>query len=310
VDRDRLALEDATLSLNGGSATGKLSLRRDRATATATGSLALSGVSVDRASLHAKFDANLDFAGAGETAAGLLGGLAATGRASVTEARVPHLDPDGLGRAMARIDHSGVAPPDETHLVAAIGAELDRAPLTIINASSALASSAGALRFGPFDATVREGAASVSGALGLADLSMGLETTLTHTKTGPFWSGPPPTIAVTTKGSLDAVSRKIDVSQLFAGLAAEAVARESDRIANFEADVRERAAFNRRLKAERFLARRDAEIAAFEDDLERKRLMDHYLEPYTAWAESRREGLSLPPSARLSGAKDAAASGL
>jgi hypothetical protein len=93
-------------------------------------------------------------------------------------------------------------------------------------------------------------------------------------------------------------------------LAAEAVARESDRIANFEADVRERAAFNRRLKAERFLARREAEIAAFEDEAERKRLMDHYLEPYSAWAESRREGLSLPPSARLSGAKDAASSGL
>ena len=316
VDRDRLALEDATMALNGGGATGKLSVRRDRATATVSGSLALTGVSVDRPALRAKFDANLDFAGDGQTAAGLIGGLAATGRTSVAEVKFPHLDPDGLGRAMAKIDRSGGAPPDETHLVAAIGAELDRAPLTIADASSPLASSAGALRFGPFEASARDGVASVSGALGLADLSIGLETTLTHTKTGPFWSGPPPTIAVATKGSLDAVSRKIDISLLFAGLAAEAVARESDRIANFEADVRERAAFNRRLKAERFLARREAEIAAFEDERERKRLMDYYLEPYTAWAESRRQGLSLPPSARLesgqnrSGAEDAAASGL
>ncbi len=101
VDRDRLALEDATMSLNGGVASGKLSLRRNRATATASGSLALMGVSVDRSVLHAKFDADLEFAGSGETAAGLVGGLAATGRASVAEAKVAHLDPDGLGRAMA-----------------------------------------------------------------------------------------------------------------------------------------------------------------------------------------------------------------
>jgi hypothetical protein len=314
MDKDRITLEDAKMSLNGGSASGTLSVRRDRAGATVSGSLALAGVSIDRPALHAKFDADLDIAGAGESGAGLVGGLAATGHASVAELRLPHLDPDGLGRAMTKIDHSSAAPPDEARLAATIGAELDRAPLTIANAASGLASSAGALHFGPFDTTVRDGSATVSGALGLADLSIGFETTSTSTKTGPFWSEPPPTVEIATKGTLEAVSRKIDVSLLFAGLAAEAVARESDRIANFEADVRERAAFNRRLKAERFLARREAEIAAFEDERERKRLMDYYLEPYSAWAASRRDGLS--PSARLesgqnrSGAKDAAASGL
>ncbi len=50
---------------------------------------------------------------------------------------------------------------------------------------------------------------------------------------------------------------------LAAGLAAEAIARESDRIENFEADVRERAMFNRKRKAEEFMARREAEIAAY-----------------------------------------------
>ena len=75
-----------------------------------------------------------------------------------------------------------------------------------------------------------------------------------------------------------------------AGLATEAIARESERIENFEADVRERAAFNRRLKAERFLARRAAEIAAFEAAEERRRLMESWLGPYTEWGASRAEG--------------------
>jgi hypothetical protein len=115
------------------------------------------------------------------------------------------------------------------------------------------------------------------------------ETTLIDDKTGRFWSGAPPTIEAVARGPLDGLARKIDVSLLSAGLATEAIARESERIANFEADVRERAAFNRRLKAEKFMARRAAEIAAFEAAEERKRLMGVYLAPYSEWGASRAE---------------------
>jgi hypothetical protein len=81
----------------------------------------------------------------------------------------------------------------------------------------------------------------------------------------------------------------VEATLLAAGLAAEAVARESDRIANFEADMRERAMFNRKYKADRFLARREAEIDAFEADQERLRLMDEYRKAYEAWAASHDE---------------------
>jgi hypothetical protein len=282
-----------------------------------SGSLKLEGVSVDRPALRAKIDAALDVSGVGGSASALVGGLAGSGSLTVAEVKVPRLDPDALARAMAKIEQAAGATLEQNKLAAAIGAELDRGPLTIDKASSTLASSSGVVRFGPFDAPARDGGATIAGALGLSDMSLSVQETLIDEKTGPFWKGPPPTVETEAKGSLDALARKVDVSLLSAGLASEAIARESDRIANYEADLRERAYFNRRFKAERFLARRDAEIAAFLEERERRALMDQYLPPYAAWAASHKENPTPPaPSARLegghakAGAKDPAGSGL
>ncbi|MDE3174624.1 MAG: hypothetical protein KGM15_00755, partial [Pseudomonadota bacterium] len=299
--RDRLTLDDVALLLNGGAAGGRLTLRRDKTQATASGALTLKDVGLEKAGMRGRFDASLDFGGAGGSAAALIAGLSGGGRLTLDEAKIARLDADGFGRALDRIEQGGAAL-DEKKLQAQIGAELDKAPLTLAGVSAALALSSGALRFGPFEAPARDGSASVSGALDLADLSLGLEAKLVHSKVGPFWSGPPPAVDVSTKG--DAATRKIDATLLAAGLAAESLARESDRIANFEADIRERAAFNRSRKAQLFLTRRANEIAAFEAAQEQQRLMQLYLCPYAEWAASRREAPLAPPA---SGARRQAA---
>jgi hypothetical protein len=75
---------------------------------------------------------------------------------------------------------------------------------------------------------------------------------------------------------LEAPKRQLDVSSLSAGLAAQAIARETDRIAMMEADIRERAFFNRRLKGERLMDRRQQEIEDFEAEQARlKGLTEH-----------------------------------
>jgi hypothetical protein len=79
-----------------------------------------------------------------------------------------------------------------------------------------------------------------------------------------FWSGSPPSAAVTVDDALEAPKRQIDVSSLSAALAAQAIARETDRISTMEADIRERAYFNRRLKGERFMDRRQRETEDWE----------------------------------------------
>ena len=311
IDRDQLALQDVAMTLNGGQAGGRVTLRRDKAQTTANGALTMTGVGVERGGARGRIDAALDFAGAGDSAAALVGGLAGVGRLKVIDAKWARLDPDALGRVMEKIEQAAGPPPDEKRLESQIGAELDRGPLALENVGGALDMSSGSLRFGPLATSVRDGSASLAGAFDLADLSLSLEAKLVDKKVGTFWSGPPPTVEVAVRG--DAPQRKIDATALVAGLAAESLARETDRIANFEADLRERAAFNRKLKAERFLARRDEEIAEFEAEQERRRLMSYYLGPYTTWAASHRDAQPSARSEARSGkeaAKDPTSNGL
>ena len=108
-----------------------------------------------------------------------------------------------------------------------------------------------------------------TGDFDLRSLKPRIRAVFEEAHSGKFWSGPPPSVTVSLRGGLNGLQRDIDASSLAAGLAAQAIARESDRIAALEADLRERAYFNRRLKAEQFLARREAEIEAFKAEQER-----------------------------------------
>jgi large subunit ribosomal protein L24 len=291
MDRDRLTLADASALLNGGKLSGRLDVRRGRAQATVSGALALQGVGIERAGLSARLDASLDFAGAGDSAAALIASLAGAGRLKVASAKIARLDPQALARVYKKIEQTDGPPPDAKKLPGLIGAELDKGPLTVEGAQGALSLSSGAIRFGPLDPPAGDG--SVSGAFDLGRLSLTLEATETYPKAGRFWSGAAPQVGIIA--GLEPPTRKIDAEFLAAGLAAEAIARESDRIQNFEADVRERAMFNRQRKSWLFLDRRAAEIAAFQADEERQRLMRLYLGPYSEWAASHGETAAPPP---------------
>jgi len=99
-------------------------------------------------------------------------------------------------------------------------------------------------------------------------------------------------VAVALSGPVDAPTRQIDASGFVAGLAAQAIGRESDRIAALDADIRERAAFNRRLKAEQFMRQREAELQAYaaeqariKSEQDRKRVEDELLKASEAQQE-------------------------
>jgi len=96
----------------------------------------------------------------------------------------------------------------------------------------------------------------------------------TEARGGKFWNGPPPAVDISLIGGLAAPARRIDASALAAGLAAQAIGRDTDRISALEADIRERAWFNRRLKAEKYMRQREAELAAYEADQARQKAED------------------------------------
>ena len=261
-DRGRLDLDDFAMRIAGGE---RLAMRRCGATrtmSTLAGALALDSVALDRTGFSGRIGAALDFASTGRSPAALINGLAGSGTVTFAGAALARNDPAALDRVVAKSQIPD-APLDETNIAFAFGKELNRAPLAIPDGSAPLSLSAGVMKIGPIK--IPEGQGTLSADLDLRTLTTQARFTLTSSASDlKFWSGPPPSAAVTVDNALDAPKRQIDVSSLSAALAAQAIARETDRISTLEADIRERAFFNRRLKGERLMDRRQQEIQDWE----------------------------------------------
>ena len=146
--------------------------------------------------------------------------------------------------------------------------------------------SAGAIKLGPLAIARPRAAGSFSASLDLTTLALETRLALTAPSAGlKFWSGPPPSATITVHDALEAPKRRVDVAALSAGLATQAIGRESDRIAALEADIRERAFFNRRLKGERFMDKRAAEIEDWRAEHARLKGLAEHLEAERAQAE-------------------------
>ena len=275
-DKGRLDLDDLKMQVAGGAASGHATLRRDGDTATLTGSATVDSVAVERPGFSGRLGGALDFASTGRSPAALIDGLAGAGTVNFTGAALARSDPAALDRVVAKAQTPD-APLDETNIAFAFGNELSRAPLPIPDGSAPIALSAGVMKVGPVRIPGRRGDGALSADLDLRKLAAETRLTLTSSASDlKFWSGPPPSATVVVDNVLDAPKRQLDVSSLSAGLAAQAIARETDRIAMMEADIRERAFFNRRLKGERFMDHRQQEIEDFEVEQARlKGLTEH-----------------------------------
>jgi hypothetical protein len=262
LDDGRLDIDDLEMTLAGANASGRLTLRRDGALVALTGQGAIEPAPIDRAALRGRVGGELAFAGSGQSLAALIGGLAGEGKIALRGASVPRLDPGALTRVVAHAQGPN-APIDETNIGYALGQEFDRAALPLPDGEVPATLSAGVMRIGPL---AIDGATSASATYDLRGQSVTMEVDLAAPANGKFWSGPPPTVAVSLNGGLDAPTRRIDAAPLAAALAGQAISRDTERISALEADIRERAYFNRRLKAEKFLLQREADLAAYAAD--------------------------------------------
>ncbi len=268
-DKGRLDLDDFAARIAGGAASGHATLRRDGDAVTLTGALDLNSVELDRPGFSGRVGAALDFASTGRSPAALVGELAGAGAVTLTGAALARSDPAALDRVVAKAQTPD-APLDETNIAFAFGNELNRAPLAIPDGPAPLSLSAGVVKIGPIKIPGRGADGTLSADLDLRKLLTGTRLALASSASDlKFWSGPPPSATVTIENTLEAPKRQIDVSSLSAGLAAQAIARETDRISTMEADIRERAFFNRRLKGERFLDRRRQEIEDWQVEQQR-----------------------------------------
>jgi len=273
MDRGRLDLDDVAMDLGGARAAGRLTLRRDAALAAVTGQASVEPAAVEQPALRGRIGGELTFAGSGDSLGALIGGLAGEGKIELRGAAVPHLDPGALTRVLARAQ-SGDIEIDETNVAYNLGLELDRAALPLPDGAAQATLSAGVIHVGPLAISRAGGSATASAVFDLRAQSLALDVAFAETRGGKFWNGPPPAVEISLTGGLAAPTRRIDASPLAAGLAAQAIGRDTDRISALEADIRERAWFNRRLKAERYMRQREAELAAFAAEQARQKAED------------------------------------
>jgi hypothetical protein len=92
---------------------------------------------------------------------------------------------------------------------------------------------------------------------------------LTAPRTPKDWVGAAPVATLIWQGKPDAMQRSVDAGPLFNAISSRAIAREAARVQALEADIRERAYFNRRSKAFDFIRRRDRELGIYLDEQRR-----------------------------------------
>ncbi|HEY1780606.1 MAG TPA: hypothetical protein VGG79_09285 [Roseiarcus sp.] len=268
-DKGRLDLDGFAMRIADGGASGHATLRRDADTVTLTGALALDAIALDRPGFSGRVSAAVDFASTGRSPAAVINGLAGSGAVTFAGAALARSDPTALDRVVAKAQTPD-APLDETNIAFAFNNELNRGPLAIPDGSAPLSLSGGVAKIGPIKIAEGRGEGTLIADLDLRTLAAGMRLALNSPADNlKFWSGPPPSAAITIDSALAAPKRQVDVSTLSASLAAQAIARETDRISMMEADIRERAFFNRRLKGERFMDRRRQEIEDWQSEQQR-----------------------------------------
>ncbi len=307
LDKGRLDLDDIGMKIDGGTASGHATLRRDNEIATLTGALRAEQLAIARPGLSGRIGGTLEFASTGRSPAALIEGLAGSGTARFAGVALSRSDPAAVDRVVAR-EQAADAQLDETNVAYALGAELDKGPLSIPDGAAPIALSAGVIKFGPITIARPRGDAALTGSLDLRRFALNTRLAITSAAAGlKFWSALPPSATVTVEDALEAPKRQLDVGALAAGLATQAIARESDRIANLEADIRERAFFNRRLKGERFLDRRAAEIEDWKAEQERLKGLSERLAAERAEAQKAAEQAAAEKAAAERAAAERAA---
>ncbi len=304
MERGLLDLGDLSMDVAGGHASGRLTVRRDGAAATLSGQLSADLPGIDRPALHGRVGAALAFASTGQSPNALVSGLVGEGQVEISGLVVPRLDPGALARVLAKAQGPD-ARIDETNVAHDLGIEFDKQALSFPDGTTPIAMNGGVLHFGPLGQISKTGQSTASADLDLRSRQLTIHAAFTEADGGKFWTGPPPSVAVSVGGAVDAPVRQIDASTFAAGLAAQAIARESDRIASLEADIRERAAFNRRLKAERYMRQREAELEAFaaeqariKSEQDRKRVEDELMRASEAQQQKAAAPVALSPPAQ------------
>ncbi len=275
LDSGLVELDGISMRVGATSVGGRLSLRREKAEASLAGRLQFETSLEGRPDLGGRLAGLLDLAATGASEAALMGNLAGSGEAHLLGG-LRRAEAGALDRVIAAAEKDSVAA-DEATVVAALAKELDkplpRAAMAVAETRFDVVVAGGVVRLQPTPLkNVSVAHVTASAALDLRTLQLDEAIDITSRNPPPGWTGAAPRVRVVWSGPVDRTQRTIEAGGLVNGLSARAILREAARIEAVEVDIRERAAFNRRLKAQEWLRQRGVEIEAWR--LEQARLAE------------------------------------
>ena len=257
-----------------GNLTGGLTIRRDRDQASVAGKIKFEGpLASSGLNLHAdmtgKATAEFEFAGSGTSENALAAGLAGRSKVRLDDLRIARADPGALNRVVVAAEREQLGV-EQSRIAAALQNELAAGDFKTgsLTLEGSIASGALRLQSEPF-AAGNDVQAQLGMSLDLRSFASESALELTSLRPPKGWSGTPPRLRVVWRQADGKTVRTLEIASLVNGLSARAIERETARVTALEADIRERAAFNRRLRAQEFLRRREAEIAAYQAEQER-----------------------------------------
>ena len=254
---------EAQMELAGGTITGSAALRRQEKTASLRTALRAENVALTLPWMAAKVSGTVDVAGAGTSPATLVGSLGGKGVLRFADTQIARADPDAPVRVAKAVDAEEIAL-EPRAINAALARAFDAGPQRLPAFEQPVTIAAGQGILAAPDLAVGAARIAMDARYDLAGDRVELRQTLSPKPPGD-WIGPPPSVALSLAGPSAAPLRTIEANDLIATLASHGIAREEARIAAIEADQRERAYFNRRLKFDRALeAERKAEEARIE----------------------------------------------
>lgn len=261
-----LSLSDVEMKIGEGSLGGRLVLRRNGPAALLSGTVRFDGLAFHAPYMSGQASGSLDFSATGDSEAALAASLAGNGNLRLDGMIVEKSDPGALARIVAQTDQGTIAV-DEPEVRSALGRELDHSALRLGDSSYDVNMAAGVLRLaakgGSGPSSQAAAAADFTAVVDFRRASIEARVVLTSNTAPRDWSGAPPQASVIWRGPIAAATRDVDGAAFFNALAARALVRAAARFEMLEQDIRERAYFNRYLKALQFMHRRGREIAAY-----------------------------------------------
>ncbi|MDB5595996.1 MAG: hypothetical protein JWM36_2957 [Hyphomicrobiales bacterium] len=255
-----VSLDDVTMGLGAGKLDGRLTLRRDGPTASVAGRASFTDQLLPEGPFSGSMSGQLDFTSTGQSFSALAGGLAGNGKVVMNGLTVARADVGALARVVDAADRGGLNF-DEAEIQSRLAREFDRDSLALGDRPFDASMAAGVLRLAPQSGNGAP--AQFSLAFDVRNMNVDARLALTSPVLPKDWTETPPAATLVWQGRIGGLQRKVEAGPLVNAISARAIAREAARVDALEFDIRERAAFNRRLKAQDFLRRREREVSDF-----------------------------------------------